>query len=62
MPPKVNKADMAGTMEAIEEYLQSSCGVMKVLLECIIKKTITVQTYDDYPKDVTPGDKMITRM
>ena len=30
--PKVNKADMAGMMESIEEYLRSSCHVTRVPL------------------------------
>ena len=32
MMPKVNKADTAGTMEAIKEYLRFHHGVMKVPL------------------------------
>ena len=62
MLPKVNKADMAGTMESIEEYFQSYHGVIRVPLAYIIRKTITVQVYGDYPKYATPDDKMIARM
>ena len=38
--PRVNKADMAGMMEAIKEYLRSCHGVMRVPLQ--ISKTLTV--------------------
>ena len=31
-------------------------------LAYVIKKTVIVQTYGDYPKYVTPNDEMITRM
>ena len=41
--PKVNKADMKGTMESIKEYLRSHHGVMRVPLAYVIKKTITVK-------------------
>ena len=58
---KVHKANMAGTMEAIKEYLRSHCGVMRAHLTYIIKKTIIVQTYGDYPKYATPDNEMITR-
>ena len=40
--PKLNKADMAGMMEFIEEYLRSCCGVVRAPLAYIIKKTIRV--------------------
>ena len=42
MMPEVNKADMAGTMESIKEYLRSYCDVMRVILAYVIRKTITV--------------------
>ena len=48
--PKVNKVDMEGMMEFIEEYLISCHGVMRAHLAYIIRKTITVQIYHDYPK------------
>ena len=47
MLPKVNKADMAGMMEAIKEYIKSHHGVMRAPLAYIIRKTITVQIYGD---------------
>ena len=60
--PKVNKADMAGTMEAIKEYLRSHHAVIRAHSAYITMKTEIVQTYGDYPKYVTPDIKMITRM
>ena len=59
---KVNKADMVGMMEAIKEYLRSCFGVIRAPLVYIIRKITIVQTYCDYPKNVTPDDKMIIRM
>ena len=49
---KINKSDMAGMMESIKEYF----------LAYIKRKTITVQTMDDYPMYTTPDDKMIAKM
>ena len=60
--PKMNKSDMAGTMEFIKEYLRSHCGVIKAPLAYVIRKTIIVQTMGDYPMFATPDDKMIARM
>ena len=40
--PKVNKADIAGMMESIKEYLKSCCGVVRAPLAYIIRKTIIV--------------------
>ena len=48
--PKVNKADMAGTMEAIKEYQRSCHSVMRAPFAYIIRKAIIVLTYVDYPK------------
>ena len=62
MLPKINKPDMAGTMEAIEEYLRSCQGDIWVPLTYIIKKTKKVQTYGDYPLYAVPDDKMIASM
>ena len=56
---KINKSDMAGTMEAIEELHH---GVMQAPLAHVIRKTITMQTYGNYPMYATPDNKMITRM
>ena len=42
--PGVNKADMAGTMKSIKEYLRSHNGVMRALIAYIIRKTLIVQT------------------
>ena len=53
---------MAGTMEAIEEYLRLHHGIVRAPLAYIIRKTITVQTYSDYPTYVTPDDEMIIKM
>ena len=62
MLPKVNKADMAGSMEAFEEYLRSHHGVIRAPLTYIIRKTIIVHTYGGYPMYVTPDNRMIARM
>ena len=59
MLPKVNKADMTGMMESIKECLRSHHGVVGAPLAHIIRKTIIVLTYDDYPKYETPDYKMI---
>ena len=53
---------MAGTIEAIEEYIRSCHGVIGAPLSYIIRKIILVQTYDDYPMYVTPDYEMVTRM
>ena len=47
--PKFNKTDMVGTMETIKDYLRSHHGVMRAPLANVIRKTIVVQTYGDYP-------------
>ena len=60
--PKINKSDVAGMMEAIEEYFRSCHGVVRAPVAYIIRKTIIVQAYSDYPMYVTPDDKMITKM
>ena len=60
--PMVNKSDMIGTMEAIVEYLRSCCGVVRAPLSNISKKTIIVQTYDNYSLYATSDDEMISRM
>ena len=58
---KINKSDMAGTMEAIKKYLRSHQDV-RAPLAYVIRKTILVETYADYPKYASPDDKMIARM
>ena len=60
--PKINKSDIVGMMETIKEYLRSCHGVVRVLLAHVIKKTILVLTYGDYPKYVVPDNEMIIRM
>ena len=62
MQPKVNMADMQGMIQSIEEYLRSCYGVVRASLTCVIRKTILVQTYSDYPKYVTSDDKIIIKM
>ena len=62
MLPKINKSDMAGMMEAIKEYLRSRHGVTRAPLAYVIRKTITVQIYGDYPMYPFPDDEMIARM
>ena len=54
---KINKSDMAGTMQSIKEYLRAHHGVIKEPLAYVIRKT-----YADYPTHETPDDEMITRM
>ena len=49
-------------MESIKEYLRSHHVVVRAPLAYIIRKTITVQPYGDYPKYPTPDDKMITEI
>ena len=53
---------MAGTMEAIKEYLRLHCGVIWAPSACHILKTIKVQSYGDYLLYATPDDEMIARM
>ena len=43
-------------------YLRSSHGVIRAPLAYIIRKTITVHVYHDFPKYATPDNKMIARM
>ena len=62
MLPEVNKADMTQMMEAIEEYFRSCHDVVRAPLAYVIRKTIIFQTYGDYPKCMTPDNKMIVRM
>ena len=60
--PKVNKVNMAGTLEAIKENLRSCHCIMKTPLVFIIRKTMVVQTYGDYPWYVTFDNEMIASM
>ena len=60
MVPKVNKADMAGTVVAIKEYLRLYYGIMRAPHSYM--KTKTVQTYGDYPRYVTPDVMIIVGM
>ena len=62
MLSKINKSEMAVMMEAIKEYLRSCHGVIWAPLASIIRKTIKVQTYGDYPMYATPDNEMIMRM
>ena len=47
MQPKINKFDVAGTMESIKEYLRSHHGIVRVPLAYVIRKTTIVQTCGD---------------
>ena len=60
--PMINKSDMVGTMEAIKEYFRSHHGAIWAPLAYINRKTMTVQTYGDYPTYATLDDNMIARM
>ena len=51
--PKVNKPGMTCTMEAIKEYLRLNCGVISSPLVYIIRMTIIVQIYGDFPRYMT---------
>ena len=62
MLPKVNKADIAGMMESIEECLRSHCSIMRAYLAYVIWKIITVPIYGNDPKYATHDDEMIARM
>ena len=60
--PKVNKSDMVGTMESTKQYHRSCQGVVPAHLAFVIRKTITVQTYGNYPTYAILDDGMIARM
>ena len=49
-------------MEAIKENLRSYHGVIRASLAYVIRKTIRVQTYGDYPMYATHDNEMITWM
>ena len=59
--PKINKTDMAGSMESVKEYIRSCCGVMRAPFAYMDRKTITVQTYGNYPK-YAPNNEMIANL
>ena len=42
---KINKSEMAGMMESIEEYPRSHCCIVKAPSAYIIRKSIIVHTY-----------------
>ena len=42
--------------------MASCCGVIRAPLAYIIRKSITVQTYGEYPTYANPDNEMITRM
>ena len=49
-------------MESIKGYLRGHHGDFKASLAYVTRKTITFQTYGDYPTYATPDDEMIARM
>ena len=49
-------------MEAIEEYIRLCHGVVRAPFAYVIRKTIIVETYGDYPAYATPDNEMIARM
>ena len=59
---KVSKADMAGSMGSIKQYLRSQHDVMRAPIAYVIRMTIIVQTYGDYPNYTISDDNMIARM
>ena len=62
MLSKVNKANMAGMMEAINEYIRSCCGIVRAPLAYFVSKTIIVQNYGHQPMCATTDDKKIAKM
>ena len=62
MLPEISKADMAGMIKVIEEYLSLCHGIIRASLAYITRKTMIVKTYGDYPKYTTLDDEMIARM
>ena len=62
MMTKFNKTDVERMIEAIKEYFASHCVVIRVLLVYVIRKTIIIQIFSDYPKYATSDDEMIARM
>ena len=60
--PKVNKCEMEGIMESIKVYLRSCCCVIRATLAYIIRKTLLVQIYGNYPKFANADFEMIARM
>ena len=59
---KINKSDMAGTMETIKGYLKSCHGVIRSPLANVMRKTKTAKVYGDCPVYATPDNEIITRM
>ena len=49
-------------MEANIEYLRSCHGIMTAPLAYMIRKTITVQIYVNYPKYASCDNEMIIRI
>ena len=49
-------------MEAIKDYLRSCCGVLRMPLAYVVRKTVLVEIHADYPKYVTFDNERVTRM
>ena len=49
-------------MEAIEEYLRSHQCVIRATLTYIMRMTIIVEIYGDFPSYATSDDEMMARM
>ena len=62
MLPKVKKANMAGMMEAIKEYLRLCHRVKRATLTYVIRKKIAIEACAIYPWYATPNDVMIASM
>ena len=43
--PKINKSDIEGMMESIEEYLRSCHGIVRAPLAYVIMKYVAFKTY-----------------
>ena len=56
MLPVINKVNIVGIEEVIEEYLGSCFGVKKAPLAYIIRKDIIMKTYEGNPQYATADD------
>ena len=45
--PRINEYSMAGTIEAIEEYLRSCFGVTRAPLAYVIRRNVIIETYSE---------------
>ena len=62
MLPVINKVNIVGIEEVIEEYLGSCFGVKKAPLAYIIRKAIVLESYGCYPWYEPLDYELIVRM